>query len=43
MIRTLLCLLLASLTLGAADKPAGRSFLMLGGVTQIVDASGKVA
>jgi len=41
MIRTLLCLLLASLTLGAADKPAGRSFLMLGGLTQIVDASGK--
>ena len=43
MIRTLLCLLLASLTLGAADKPTGRSFLMLGGVTQIIDASGKVA
>jgi hypothetical protein len=43
MIRALLCLLLASLTLGAADKPTGRSFLMLGGVTQIVDASGKVA
>jgi hypothetical protein len=43
MIRTLLCLLLAILTLGAADKPTGRSFLMLGGVTQIVDASGKVA
>jgi hypothetical protein len=43
MIRALLCLLLASLTLGAADKPAGRSFLMLGGLTQIVDASGKVA
>ena len=43
MIRTLLCLLLASLTLTAADQPAGRSFLMLGGVTQIVDASGKVA
>jgi hypothetical protein len=42
MIRTLLCLLLASLTLGAADKPTGRPFLMLGGVTQIVDASGKV-
>ncbi|MEY4306794.1 MAG: hypothetical protein RJA95_162 [Verrucomicrobiota bacterium] len=34
-------LLLASLTLGAADQPAGRSFLMLGGLTQIVDASGK--
>jgi hypothetical protein len=34
-------LLLASLTLGAADKPAGRSFLMLGGLTQIVDATGK--
>jgi len=41
MIRTLLCLLLASLTLTAADQPAGRSFLMLGGLTQIVDASGK--
>jgi hypothetical protein len=41
MIRALLCLLLASLTLGAADKPADRSFLMLGGLTQIVDASGK--
>jgi len=34
-------LLLASLTLGAADQPAGRSFLMLGGLTQIVAASGK--
>jgi len=34
-------LLLASLALGAADQPAGRSFLMLGGLTQIVDASGK--
>jgi len=41
MIRTLL-LLLASLSLGAAEKPAGRSFLMLGGLTQIMDASGKV-
>jgi len=41
MIRPLLCLLLASLSLGAADQPAGRSFLMLGGITQIVDASGK--
>ena len=41
MTRTLL-LLLVSLTLGAAEKPAGHSFLMLGGVTQIVDASGKV-
>jgi hypothetical protein len=40
MTRTLL-LLLASLTLGAAEKRAGRSFLMLGGLTQIVDASGK--
>jgi hypothetical protein len=37
-----LLLLLASLSLGAADKPAGRSFLLLGGLTQIVDASGKV-
>jgi len=36
MIRTLLCLLCATLTLNAAD----RSFLMLGGLTQIVDASG---
>ena len=35
-------LLLANLSLGAADKPAGRSFLMLGGLTQIIDASGKV-
>ncbi|MGI9108643.1 MAG: PQQ-binding-like beta-propeller repeat protein [Opitutales bacterium] len=34
-------LLLASLTLVAADQPAGRSFLMLGGLTQIVDGSGK--
>jgi hypothetical protein len=41
MIRALLCLLLVSLSLGAVDKPAGRSFLMLGGFTQIVDASGK--
>ena len=40
MTRTLL-LILASLTLGAAEKRAGRSFLMLGGLTQIVDASGK--
>ena len=40
MTRTLL-LLLASLTLGAAEKRAGRSFLLLGGLTQIVDASGK--
>ena len=40
MTRTLL-LLLASLTLGAAEKRAGRPFLMLGGLTQIVDASGK--
>ena len=41
MIRPLLCLLLAGLSLGAADQPAGRSFLMLGGITQIVDAAGK--
>ena len=41
MIRTLLCLLGATLALTAADQPAGRSFLMLGGITQIVDASGK--
>ena len=38
MIRTLLCFFGATLTLTAAD----RSFLMLGGFTQIVDASGKV-
>ena len=38
MIRPLLCLLLASLNLGAADQPAGRGFLMLGGITQLVDA-----
>ena len=37
MIRTLFCLLCATLTLNAAD----RSFLMLGGLTQIIDASGK--
>jgi hypothetical protein len=43
MTRSLLCLLLAGLSLGAADQPAGRSFLMLGGLTQIVDASGKVS
>ena len=42
MIRALLCLLLAAFSLAAADQPAGRSFLMLGGLTQIVDASGKV-
>jgi hypothetical protein len=42
MIRALLCLLLAPVALIAADQPAGRSFLMLGGLTQIVDASGKV-
>ena len=41
MIRPLLCLLLASLNLGAADQPAGRGFLMLGGITQLVDAAGK--
>ena len=40
--RALLCLLLSPFTLTAADQPAGRSFLMLGGLTQIVDASGKV-
>ena len=34
--------LLASLSLGAADQPAGRGFLMLGGITQLVDAAGKV-
>ena len=37
MIRTLLCFFGATLALTAAD----RSFLMLGGLTQIVDASGK--
>jgi hypothetical protein len=41
MIRPLLCLLLANLNLDAADQPAGRGFLMLGGITQIVDAAGK--
>jgi len=41
MIRALLCLLLAPLALIAADQTVGRSFLMLGGLTQIVDASGK--
>lgn len=42
MIRTLLCLFYTSLALTAADKPTGRSFLMLGGLTQIVDATGNV-
>jgi hypothetical protein len=37
MIRTLLCFIGATLALTAAD----RSFLMLGGLTQIIDASGK--
>ena len=41
MIRPLLCLFGAALALTAADQPAGRSFLMLGGITQIVDAAGK--
>jgi hypothetical protein len=41
MIRSLLCLFGATLALTAADQTAGRSFLMLGGLTQIVDASGK--
>jgi len=40
MIRTFLLLLL-SLPLVAADQPAGRSFLMLGGLTQIIDGSGQ--
>jgi hypothetical protein len=40
--RSLLCLILTALTLTAADQPSGRAFLMLGGLTQIVDASGKV-
>ena len=39
MIRTLLCFFGATLALTAAD----RSFLMLGGLTQIVDASGKAS
>ena len=39
MIRTLLCFIGATLALTAAD----RSFLMLGGLTQIVDASGKAS
>jgi outer membrane protein assembly factor BamB len=42
MIRPLLAFLGATLALAAADQPAGRPFLMLGGLTQIVDASGKV-
>jgi hypothetical protein len=37
MIRTLLCFIGATLALTGADRP----FLMLGGLTQIVDASGK--
>ena len=40
--RALLCLFGATLALIAADQPAGRSFLMLGGVTQIVDTTGQV-
>ena len=39
MIRTLLCFIGTTLALTAAD----RSFLMLGGLTQIVDASGKAS
>ena len=39
MIRTLLCFIGATLALTAAD----RTFLMLGGLTQIVDASGKAS
>ena len=39
MIRSLLCFIGATLALTAAD----RSFLMLGGLTQIVDASGKAS
>lgn len=35
-------LLLASLSLVGADQPTGRPFLMLGGLTQIVDAAGIV-
>ena len=38
--RPLLGLLLASLNLDIADPPVGRAFLMLGGITQIVDAAG---
>ena len=41
MIRPLLAFLGTTLALAAADQPAGRSFLMLGGLTQIVDGSGK--
>lgn len=41
MIRQLLCMFGAALALTAADQPAGRSFLMLGGITQIVDTAGK--
>ncbi len=41
MIRPFLCLLGATLALAAADQTAGRSFLMLGGLTQIVDGAGK--
>ena len=41
MIRPLLCLFGAAIALTVADQPAGRSFLMLGGITQIVDTAGK--
>lgn len=40
--RTCLLLLASALLAVAAEPPAKRSFLMLGGATQIVDADGKV-
>ena len=42
MTRTCLLLLASALLAIAAEPPAKRSFLMLGGATQIVDADGKV-
>lgn len=42
MIRPLLALLAVAVSLSAADKPAGYSFLQLGGHTQIIAADGQV-
>lgn len=42
MLRPCLLLLASTLCVAAAEPPAKRSFLMLGGATQIVDVDGKV-
>lgn len=42
MLRASLTLLASLLLASAAEPPTRRSFLMLGGATQIVDADGKV-